>query len=245
MNLQDTRFMRFILCFWIKYQKFKGASRVCAIFLNCLLLIAKLVFCGVILVIYAPHLAANALLNRPEPGLFQKVLYVLTVLVSLVIDIPLLLICVLGVLMTGQFIAGSQFIEAVLFGLLSWALIKMELPLVKSLFCKSPVEELEDEEEVETYEEEEEVVGRENDEEIEDLPFCQLFPIGTEMCLLIDHVEMCPDETAFIRVVDEEGYTPLYKRKVRRDKKGNRFIVFNSTNLYLKDEKTQPIITKK
>lgn len=79
----------------------------------------------------------------------------------------------------------------------------------------------------------------------EDLPFCQLFVIGTDMCLLVDHVEMCPDETAFIRVVDDEGYTPLYKRKVRRDKEGGRFIVFNSTNHYLDDNRTQPIITNK
>lgn len=83
------------------------------------------------------------------------------------------------------------------------------------------------------------------DEEIkEELPFCQLFNLGPHMCLLIDHVEMCPDETAFIRVVDEKRYTPLYKRKVRRDKKGNRFIVFNNTNHYLNDKKTQPVIRK-
>ncbi len=64
------------------------------------------------------------------------------------------------------------------------------------------------------------------------------------MCLLVDHVEMCPDEVAFIRVVDDEGYTPLYKRKVRRNKVGDRFIVFNSTNYYLDDNKTQPVIRK-
>jgi hypothetical protein len=75
--------------------------------------------------------------------------------------------------------------------------------------------------------------------------FFQLFTIGEEMCLLIDHIEMCPDETAFIRVAGEEGYTPIYKRKVRRDKAGNRFIVFNGANYYLDDKKTQPIITKK
>lgn len=77
---------------------------------------------------------------------------------------------------------------------------------------------------------------------IEELPFCQLFTVGPDMCLLVDHVEMSPDEVAYIRVVDDEGYTPLYKRKVRRDKAGNRFIVFNSTNHYLDDNKTQPII---
>lgn len=82
-------------------------------------------------------------------------------------------------------------------------------------------------------------------DEVEDLPFCQLFNIGKDMCLLVDHVEMCPDETAYIRVVDEEGYTPLYKRKVRRDDKRNRFIVFNGFHYYLNDDKTQPIISKK
>lgn len=80
---------------------------------------------------------------------------------------------------------------------------------------------------------------------IEELPFCQLFTIGPDMCLLIDHIEMCPDETAFLRVVDDEGYTPIYKRKVRRDKAGSRFILFNGTNHYLDDKKTQPVITKK
>ena len=79
----------------------------------------------------------------------------------------------------------------------------------------------------------------------EELPFCQLFTIGKEMCLVVDHIEMCPDETAFIRVVDDEGYTPLYKRKVRRDKLDNRFIVFNGENMYLDNKKTQPRITKK
>ena len=101
----------------------------------------------------------------------------------------------------------------------------------------------ETEEEIE--EDDTEITGSEREDDIEDLPFCQLFTIGKEMCLLVDHIEMCPDETAFIRVVDEEGYTPLYKRKVRRDKEGRRFIVFNSTNHYLDDKKTQPVITKK
>lgn len=100
-------------------------------------------------------------------------------------------------------------------------------------------DESDDEEEYEEYDEEE------YDEVIENLPFCQLFPIGDQMCLLVDHIEMCPDETAFIRVVDDEGYTPLYKRKVRRDKSGNRFIVFNGINHYLDDAKTQPVSIKK
>ena len=97
-------------------------------------------------------------------------------------------------------------------------------------------------------EEEDEESGDDEEQEVEveeDITFCQLFEIGDDMCLLVDHVEMCPDETAFIRVVDEEGYTPLYKRKVRRTKSGNRFIVFNGTNHYLDDNKTQPVAIKK
>lgn len=94
-----------------------------------------------------------------------------------------------------------------------------------------------------TYEIDEEESEDDNNVVLEeDLPFCQLFNVSSNMCLLIDHVEMCPDETAFIRVVDDEGYTPLYKRKVRRDKKDNRFIVFSGENYYLDDKKTQPSI---
>ena len=103
-------------------------------------------------------------------------------------------------------------------------------------------EDSEDDNEQECNDEEQ---ADEDDMIEEDLPFCQLFTIGKEMCLVVDHIEMCPDETAFIRVVDDEGYTPLYKRKVRRDKLDNRFIVFNGENMYLDDKKTQPRITKK
>lgn len=102
-----------------------------------------------------------------------------------------------------------------------------------------PDEDDEDDEKEQDHEEDEQ------DYEEEDITFCQLFDVSEDMCLLVHHVEMCPDETAFIRVVDDEGYTPLYKRKVRRDKAGNRFIVFNGTNHYLDDKKTQPISIKK
>lgn len=101
----------------------------------------------------------------------------------------------------------------------------------------------------EDYEDEEEDDLDEEDEyeephaDHEELPFCQLFTVGDEMCLLVDHVEMCPDETAFIRVVDDEGYTPLYKRKIRRDKEDRRFIVFSGRNYYLNDRKTQPTVS--
>ena len=83
------------------------------------------------------------------------------------------------------------------------------------------------------------------EDEEDELRFCQLFVVSPDMSLLVDHVEMCPDETAFIRVVDEEGYTPLYKRKIRRDKLGNRYLVFSGRNYYLDNTKTQPTVCMK
>lgn len=143
--MENSRFMNFMLHFWVQYQKHKGISRVCAVFLNFFLFIFKLVFCGIILVIYAPHLAANTLLNKEGASLFERVLYVLMVVVSLAIDIPLLLVAVLCILMTVQFITGVQFLEAVLFGLISFGLIKLEVPLIKSLFRKGKIEEADEE----------------------------------------------------------------------------------------------------
>lgn len=164
MQFQDTLFFRFMTCFWIKYQKFRGASRTCAILLNFLLLIIKLAVWAVAVVICTPYKVARALFRRKH---------------------------------------------------------------------------------VVQPDDEEEEVPVECEEEEDDLIFCQLFTLGDDMCLLVHHVEMCPDETAFIRVVGEEGYTPLYKRKVRRDKGGGRYIVFNGSNYYLDDSKTQPTVIKK
>lgn len=84
---------------------------------------------------------------------------------------------------------------------------------------------------------------QDNVEEYDELAFCQLFELGDNMCLIVQRVEMCPDETAFIRVLGDDSYTPVYKRKVRRTKGNTRYIVFNSTNYYLDDAKTQPVIT--
>jgi hypothetical protein len=241
MELQDTRFMRFVLHFWVKHGKFKGASRVCAVLINFFLLILKLVFCGVILIVLAPYLAAQAILNRPRLNILQKILYVLLVVICLILDVPMLIMCLLGTAMTVRFLIDGQLLAALIFGAVSWVLIRITKPLIFAPFCRN-VEELEDDE---YEEEEEEVVQNEIEDDIDDLVFCQLFKLGEDMCLLIDHIEMCPDETAFIRVLSQETYTPIYKRKVRRDKQGNRYIVFNSTKYYLDDKKTQPVITTK
>ena len=121
--------------------------------------------------------------------------------------------------------------------------------VVRLVFWDSWIWIFKHEEYQDDYEDEEEPEEETEDEEdaVSDegelLPFCQLFTVGNEMCLLVDHVEMCPEETAFIRVVDDEGYTPLYKRKVRRDKQGKRYLTFSGRDYYLDDSKTHPTVS--
>ena len=74
----------------------------------------------------------------------------------------------------------------------------------------------------------EEEVDEDEEEIVEELPFCQIFRLSREKDLHIIKVEYCPDETAFIRVVSNDSYTKPYKRKVQRDKRGERFILFNN-----------------
>ena len=86
----------------------------------------------------------------------------------------------------------------------------------------------------------EEEVDEDEEEIVEELPFCQIFRLSREKDLHIIKVEYCPDETAFIRVVSDDSYTKPYKRKVQRDKRGERFILFNNERFYLDPNRTQP-----
>ena len=86
----------------------------------------------------------------------------------------------------------------------------------------------------------EEEIDKDEEEIVEELPFCQIFRLSREKDLHIIKVEYCPDETAFIRVVSDDSYTKPYKRKVQRDKRGERFILFNNERFYLDPNKTQP-----
>lgn len=75
-----------------------------------------------------------------------------------------------------------------------------------------------------------------------DIPeFCQFFSVSSEMGIGVEHVEMSPDETAIIRVVGETTFSKRYKRKVYRDKRGQRFFKLNSECYYLRDGSTKPI----
>lgn len=92
----------------------------------------------------------------------------------------------------------------------------------------------------EHIDEQEEIEQEEEEEIVEEFPFCQIFRLGGDKDLHIMRVEYCPDETAFIRVVSNDSYTKPYKRKVQRDKRGERFILFNNERFYLDPSKTQP-----
>lgn len=99
-----------------------------------------------------------------------------------------------------------------------------------------PIETPDTENEVEETQEE---VDEEEEEEIEELYFCQLIRLNSTTDLHIIKVEYCPDETAFIRIVTDESFTQPYKRKVMRDKRGERYINFNNEKYYLDPKKTQ------
>lgn len=241
MELQNNSFSTFMINFRIKSERFSGASYICAVILNFLLYIVKLIVCGIVLIITAPHLAASRTRQDYHSSWTLKIVYAILVVISLVMDIPLIVVtATFFTLAFGSFreVFSNVFmlIPFSIFAGLTYLCTKILTPLITTLF-RDPLPEPEYVEDKEDYTYEEYPV-----EEEDELHFCQLFTLGEDMCLFIDHVEMCPDETAFIRVVGEESYTPLYKRKVRKNKNEQRYIIFNNTNYYLDDKKTQPII---
>lgn len=167
----------------------------------------------------------------------NKIGYWIFTIIALLIDGA----CIITALFIWATIVPS---EDTVLGIMSFSLI---IPLLYAgfsklhyLFIKSSYEsripeqyEEEKQEEIEQEEEQEEEI-------VEEFPFCQIFRLGGDKDLHIMRVEYCPDETAFIRVVSNDSYTKPYKRKVQRDKRGERFILFNNERFYLDPNKTQP-----
>lgn len=137
MNEQKDRFVSFMLDCWVDYNKFTGISRICAVFLNFFFLIFKLVACAIIMVVCAPHLVANNLLNKQEKSIVQKMLYILMVLISLCIDVPLLIVCLAVFTVLYDSIVAGEFIVIILSVLLIFILVRILVPLLMSLFAKS------------------------------------------------------------------------------------------------------------
>ena len=152
-------FTNFMINKWIKYDKYKGAAQICAIILNGLILIFKLLFCGIILLITAPHIAANKLISKGITTVTQKILYVLLVIISLIFDIPLMLICLIGVygffsFLKEIFSGFHMVLVTIIFGAIAYFSGKYLLLLIVSLFSKSIPESMEEKLQTENIEDE-------------------------------------------------------------------------------------------
>lgn len=77
-----------------------------------------------------------------------------------------------------------------------------------------------------------------------DIPeMSQTFPVENGVCVGVEYVSMCPDETAHIRIIGDTTYSQQYKRKVYREKTygQERYFKLNNIKYYLDDNRTQPI----
>lgn len=75
-------------------------------------------------------------------------------------------------------------------------------------------------------------------DELEPLPdMQQIFNLDKEKVIGVQFVSFCPDETAHIRIIGDTTFSPLYKRKVYRDKsdKKERYIQINGKRCYLNE----------
>ena len=183
--------------------------------------------------------------NETPNTIGNKLKYLLAFIVAMIYDIPCVVIggSILYTIIPFAFtsinaLGGIGLIIASLF--VSYPFLKIGLGRLPDLF--EVVEKPSTEEEKLDYGEyqEQEEIEQEEEEIVEELQFCQIFRLGGDKDLHIMRVEYCPDETAFIRVVSNDSYTKPYKRKVQRDKRGERFILFNNERFYLDPNKTQP-----
>ena len=191
------------------------------------------------------HLVAFCNKNVRPQRTCNKVGYWISLIVALVFDLIPLSLLLLFVTVNNEY--NVEGLEKWMYILLFYIpLFYAGVSKLPYLFMNDPIIREEENQTQETeieyltdYEDEEE---QEEEEVVEEFPFCQIFCLGGDKDLHIMRVEYCPDETAFIRVVSNDSYTKPYKRKVQRDKRGERFILFNNERFYLDPYKTQPIM---
>ena len=192
------------------------------------------------------HLVAFCNKNVRPQRTCNKVGYWIALIVALVFDLIPLSLLILFVTVNNEY--NVEGLEKWMYILLFYIpLFYAGVSKLPYLFMNDPIIREEEHQNQETeieyltdYEDEEE--EQEEEEVVEEFPFCQIFRLGGDKDLHIMRVEYCPDETAFIRVVSNDSYTKPYKRKVQRDKRGERFILFNNERFYLDPNKTQPIM---
>jgi len=72
--------------------------------------------------------------------------------------------------------------------------------------------------------------------QIQEIPeFQEIFNVTRDTIIGIEYIERIPDETAFIRVIGEFGFTKQFKKKVCKDAgyNGNRYIKVDNIKYYL------------
>lgn len=226
---------------------YSGANYKCALLIHAVTVAVRAVLCVPVLAVCALNKAAVA---TRGVAVWKRVVHVPLVCVSCITNASLVVLAGVCFYSAIQCMAAlpetlAALIPVTLLLLAGGALCVVTVKLFEDLFSRR-VEKVKtfvdtDNTFEEVYKDRVECTK----EEVDELPFSQLFNLSPEMVLFVDHVEMCPDETALIRVVDDEGYTPLYKRRVLRNKNNERYIRFNGRELYLDENKTKPIIVKK
>lgn len=109
-------------------------------------------------------------------------------------------------------------------------------------------EEIDEDEEEEASTEVENVQVEDELSKYDNLPplpeMCQIYDLGPDLCVGVQFVSRCPDETAHIRIIGDTEFSEIYKRKVYTEKydKSLRYFKLNDKKYYLDNRRTQPII---
>lgn len=142
MLFNEKNFTEFILHTWINQDKYRGASRICAIFLNFLFGVFKILVCGIILLLLLPHIAVGNLRRKSDLTFCEKLTKVFLTIISLMLDVPILAITIFSIIATFQCLfefTFPLFLISLLFGCISYYLINVLLMFFCALFGKSNV----------------------------------------------------------------------------------------------------------
>lgn len=217
--------------FSLKRKSNKGSTGYFCLFINLIIMVIGTPW------ILAHFIACGNLNIRPQ-NIANKIGYWVATIIALIMDVACIGAAVFLCWATKNY-AMPKIPSAIL-------IIFLAIPLFYAGVSKLPllfIKVADDTPTLPQYEEQEEIECDECEEQeeeiVEELPFCQIFRLNETEDLHIVRVEYCPDETAFIRVVSEESYTKEYKRKVYRDKRKERYIMFNNERYYLDPVKTK------
>lgn len=95
----------------------------------------------------------------------------------------------------------------------------------------------------------EEVIEDDECEDVKDLSealecpeFMQYFTKSDEIGIGLEYIEMCPDETAVLRIVGETTFSKQYRRRIYTGKRGEKFFKLNGEQYYIRQSKAKPVV---